>query len=232
MTNEIVDREIWLDARRTLLEREKALTRLRDEVAAERRALPWVEIAEPYAFQGVEGPRTLRELFGEHPQLLVYHFMFGPDWQEGCVSCSFWADSFDHNVAHLAARNVSFACVSRAPLDKLLAYRERMGWTFPWYSSLGSTFNEDFGVTNPGDEPMPYNFGNTRFPGSEAPGASAFARDGDRVFHTYSTYSRGLDMLNAGYHWLDLAPRGRDEGNLPWSMAWLRRRDRYGADGD
>jgi predicted dithiol-disulfide oxidoreductase (DUF899 family) len=208
------------------------LTRRRDELSAQRRALPWVRVDDPYRFVGAEGARTLEDLFGPHRQLLVYHFMFGPDWDEGCPSCSFWCDSFEGNLVHLAHRDVAFVVVSRAPYDKLAAYRRRMGWTFPWYSSASSTFNRDFGVSF--DEAQrtdgaEYNFTFAEHPMDEAPGLSAFARDHRGVHHTYSCYARGLDALNTTYQLLDLAPHGRDEAGLPWPMAWLRRHDAYGA---
>jgi predicted dithiol-disulfide oxidoreductase (DUF899 family) len=171
-------------------------------------------------------------LFGPRSQLLIYHFMFGPEWKEGCPSCSFWADNFDGIDIHLAHRDISFVVVSRAPYEKLAAYRERMGWRFAWVSSFGSDFNFDYRVSFTPEElvagQMDYNFGINRFPASEAPGASAFAKDEDgAVHHTYSTYSRGVDMLNGAYHWMDIAPKGRDEKGLSYSMAWLRRHDSY-----
>ena len=227
----VVTREAWLQARKDLLDKEKAFTRARDALSEERRALPWVRIDAPYRFEGPEGPRTLPELFGPRSQLLVYHFMFGADWDAGCPSCSFWADSMDRNVVHLAHRDIQLVVVSRAPWAKLHAYKARMGWTFPWFSSSESNFNQDFAVSfeAPAETPN-YNFGTQTFRGPEAPGASAFVLRDGQVFHTYSTYARGLDMLNAAYHWMDIAPKGRDEASLPWSMAWLRRRDEY--DGD
>ncbi|MEM6925339.1 MAG: DUF899 domain-containing protein [Myxococcota bacterium] len=230
MDRSVVDREAWLEARTQLLEAEKAFNRARDRLTAQRQALPWVEVTEDYAFEGPDGPARLSDLFGEHSQLVVYHFMFGPDWEAGCPSCSFWADGLDRHAVHLAARDVSLVMVSRAPLDQLRAYAERMGWGLPWYSSLGSSFNADCGVTFSDDGPRDYNYGTTTFSGDEAPGISVFVRDDGRIFHTYSTYARGLDMLNAAYHVLDLVPKGRDERSLPWSMAWLRRRDEYGRD--
>lgn len=229
MTRSIVSRAEWLEARKDLLEAEKALTRARDQVSAQRRALPWVEVTENYAFEGPKGHARLPDLFGDKPQLVVQHFMFGPEWEEGCPSCSFWVDGLDRHVVHLAARNVAVAVVSRAPRAKLEAYATRMGWTAPWYSSHGSRFNYDFGVSFEEGDDRAYNFGTSAFAGDEAPGVSVFAKDdAGRVYHTYSTFSRGLDMLNAAYHYLDLVPRGRDEHGLPWSMAWLRRRDQYG----
>lgn len=227
----IGSREEWTEARTKLLNREKDLNRLRDELAEQRRQLPWVPVDKPYLFDGPDGERTLRDLFHDHSQLLVYHFIFGPGWDEGCPSCSFWADSFEGTLVHLAHRDVSFACVSRAPYADLAAYRSRMGWTFPWYSSAPSDFNADFGVSFTPEQQEHggnYNFTHLDHPSEEAPGLSAFAIDEHRqVFHTYSTYSRGLDPLNTAYQLLDLAPRGRDEHSLDWPMQWLRRHDAY-----
>ncbi|MEX2255279.1 MAG: DUF899 domain-containing protein [Acidimicrobiia bacterium] len=216
-------REEWLRARLELLEGEKELTRRRDEVSRQRRALPWVRVDKEYPFDTADGVRTLAELFDGRGQLLVYHFMFGPDWDAGCPSCSFWADGFDGIDVHLAHRDVTFLAASRAPLDRLLEYRQRMGWDFSWVSSLGSDFNVDFGVTNA----TTYNYAAVADPPEELAGLSAFARRGDEVFHTYSCYARGLDAFNSAYQLLDLAPNGRDEDDLEWSMAWLHRHDEY-----
>jgi len=223
-------RDDWLAARLELLDQEKDLNRRRDELAAARRALPWVPVDERYRFDGAEGERSLPDLFDGRSQLLVYHFMFGSDWDEGCPSCSFWADSFDGVGVHLAARDVTLVCVSRAPYPKLAAYQRRMGWHFPWYSSAKSTFNVDFGVSFTPEQQRDggtYNFRHVDHPPEEAPGISAFVLDDGRVFHTYSSYSRGLDSINGGYQLLDLAPKGRDEDDLEWPMAWLRRHDAY-----
>lgn len=227
------NRQAWLDARVRLLAREKELTRLHDEISAERRALPWVPVTQNYRFEGRAGEVSLADLFGEQSQLLVYHFMFDPSWDEGCPSCSFWADSFDGAGTHLAHRDVSFAAVSRAPYAKLAAYERRMGWSFPWYSSANSGFNYDFNVSFTADELRDgqgtYNFAARVLPMEEQQGLSAFVKEDGVIFHTYSTYARGIDAFNATYQLLDMAPRGRDEGALPWSMAWLRRHDQYGA---
>jgi predicted dithiol-disulfide oxidoreductase (DUF899 family) len=232
MTDETVTREEWLAARRELLVEEKKLTRLRDEVSAKRRALPRVEIDKAYTFTGPDGEESLADLFGERSQLVIYHFMYGPEWDEGCPSCSFWADNFERIDVHLAARDISLVAVSRAEYGTLDAYRRRMGWTFKWVSSRGSDFNRDFGVTFTAEERESgekiYNFGTLSFGVDEAPGISVFSKDdAGRVFHTYSTYARGLDMLNGAYHYMDLTPKGRDEAGLPYTMAWLRRRDQY-----
>ncbi|MEX0664628.1 MAG: DUF899 domain-containing protein [Acidimicrobiia bacterium] len=219
----VASRDEWLQARLALLEGEKALTRQRDELSRQRRALPWVRIEKDYVFDTEDGSRSLVELFEDRSQLLVYHFMFGPDWPEGCPSCSFWADSFDGVGVHLAARDVTFLAASRASLDRLLAYRRRMGWTFPWVSTLGTDFNVDFGITHA----SVYNYAPAADPPEELAGLSAFARRGDEVFHTYSCYARGLDAFNGAYQLLDLTPKGRDEDDLEWTMAWLRRHDEY-----
>jgi predicted dithiol-disulfide oxidoreductase (DUF899 family) len=221
----------WIAERLDLLAREKELNRLRDDLAEQRRGLPWVQVEKEYRFEGPDGPAMLRDLFAGRSQLLMYHFMFGPDWDEGCPSCSFWADSFNGMVVHLAHRDVSLAAVSRAPYDKLAAYEKRMGWTFPWYSASGGDFNYDFHVSFTPEQQAAgaeYNFTTMEHPADEMPGLSAFITDlnGD-VFHTYSSYSRGLDPFNSGYQLLDLAPKGRDEGGLPHTMAWLRRHDAY-----
>ena len=227
----IVSRAQWLEARQALLAREKAFTRERDALSQARRELPWVKVDKDYRFEGAQGSCSLPQLFGEHSQLIVYHFMFGEDWAQGCPSCSFWADNFNGIDVHLAHRDIRLVAVSRAPLARLLEYRARMAWQFDWYSSLGSDFNFDFGVSFDKAEleagPVDYNYQSQKFPSEEAPGISVFKRDGDAVFHTYSCFSRGLDMLNGAYHYMDLAPDGRNEDSLPWSMAWLRRRDEY-----
>lgn len=215
--------EEWLRARLDLLQAEKELTRKRDELSRQRRALPWVRIEKDYKFDTADGPRSLPDLFDGRSQLLIYHFMFGPDWEEGCESCSFWADNFDGIGIHLAHRDVTFLAVSRAPLDRLLAYRQRMGWSFPWASSLGSDFNLDLGVSNAST----YNFAPVDSAEEEMPGLSAFALRQGEVFHTYSCYSRGIDAFNGAYQLLDLAPKGRDEDGLPHSATWLHRHDDY-----
>ncbi|MFN0113153.1 MAG: DUF899 domain-containing protein [Paracoccaceae bacterium] len=226
MENRIVPREVWLAERRALLADEKAFTKARDALSARRRDLPWVRVDRPYRFDTGTGQATLADLFAGQRQLVVYHFMFGPDWSEGCPSCSFWADNLEGIGIHLAHRDTALAAVSKAPAEKLLAYRARMGWSFPWVSAGASGFNEDFGVSfdGPGGE---YNFFPRTGTHSELPGISVFLREGGEVFHTYSTYGRGLDMLNGAYHFLDLTPLGRHEESLPWPMAWVRRHDRY-----
>ena len=226
--SKVVSRDAWVAARRELLQKEKEFTRQRDALSAARRALPVVRVDKAYAFEGEAGRVTLPELFDGKRQLLVYHFMFDPSWEQGCKSCSFLADNFDASVVHFRARDTAFVAISRAPLAKLHAFRGRMGWTFPWLSSLESDFNYDFGVSfRTADEGKgAYNFGTMDHAG-EAPGLSAFLREGDDVFHTYSTYSRGLDILIGTYNYLDFTPLGRQEADLPYGMAWVRHHDRY-----
>ena len=230
--NEIVTRENWIAARKALLAKEKDFTRARDALSAARRQLPWVKVDKDYVFDGPDGSEALADLFDGRSQLIVYHFMFGPDWDEGCPSCSYLADHFDGAIVHLNHRDVSMVVVSRAPLDKLETYRKRMGWTFKWLSSLGSNFNYDYHVSFATDElaagKIYYNYAEGSFPSEEAPGISVFHKDanGD-VFHTYSAYARGLDILIGAYNLLDLVPKGRDEDGLSFTMEWLRRHDRY-----
>lgn len=224
--------EEWLAARRALLQEEKALQRARDQLAGKRRRLPWRRIESDYEFEGADGRRSLLDLFGNASQLLIYHFMYHPDWDQGCKTCSFWADGFDASIPHLDARDVAFAVMSRGPLEKLLSYRQRMGWRFPWFSSADSTFNYDFGVSFTAEQIKSrntfYNFRDGTSVGPEMPGISTFVRDdGGSIFHTYSTYSRGLDPLNSAYQLLDLVAKGRDENQLPLPMDWIRRHDEY-----
>ena len=227
----IASRSEWTAARKRLLAREKELSRQRDALAAERRALPMVAVDKPYTFEGPEGRRTLAELFDGKRQLLVYHFMFDPAWDEGCVACSFVADNVASGLVHLAARDTAFVVVSRAPLDKIERFRKRMGWTFPWLSSNGSDFNYDFMVTLDEKHGV-YNFAPISaqpagYPREgEREGLSVFLRDGERLFHTYSTYQRGLDVFLNTYNLLDLTPLGRNEAR---PMQWVRYHDRYAA---
>ena len=226
----IVSADEWRRTRIEFMAREKEFTRARDQLSADRRGLPMTEVRSDYRFDGDDGSATLLELFDGRDQLLIYHFMLGPGWDEGCPSCSFWADNYNGTEMHLAARDTTLVAVSSAPLDEIHAYKTRMGWGFPWYSSAGDTFNQDFGVTFTDEQAAAgdnYNYGTQSFPGNEAPGISVFLRDGDGVYLTYQTFSRGLDMLNGAYHMLDLTPKGRDESELPWPMAWLRRHDSY-----
>ena len=230
MQHRTVSRDEWLAARKAFLAKEKEFTRQRDQLSAARRELPWVEVDKTYVFDGPNGKETLAALFAGRSQLLVYHFMFGPDWEEGCPSCSFWADNYNGVVVHLNHRDVSLVAISRAPLAKVEQYKKRMGWSFKWMSSLGNDFNRDYHVSFSPEEKDTayYNYKAGGFPSSEAPGISVFSKDGTGgIFHTYSCYSRGLDMLNGAYHLLDLVPKGRDEAGLPHTMSWVRRHDKY-----
>jgi predicted dithiol-disulfide oxidoreductase (DUF899 family) len=229
----VVLQKQWLDARVALLAREKELTHRHDALAREREELPWVRVEKEYVFDTSEGQRTLGDLFGDKSQLLIYHFMFGPEWEQGCPSCSMAADTMDANYVHLTARDDAFAMVSRAPMEKIAEFKKRMGWTVPWVSSFGSDFNYDFGVSLPKGKQKEshwYNFGTSGHPSDEAPGASAFYKAADRtIYHTYSTYGRGLEGILGAYALLDIAPKGRDEDALPWPMAWVKHHDRYEA---
>lgn len=225
----VVSHQEWLAARRDFLTKEKEFTRLRDELSRQRRALPWKRVEKEYFFDASEGRVTLAHLFAGHGQLLVYHLMFGPDWSKACKSCSFWADNFNGIDVHLAHRDTALVAVSRAPLATLEAYARRMGWSFRWVSSGGCDFNFDYAVSSkPGEAEMDYNFGTMKGGPGEMPGFSAFRRGDDgAVYHTYSTYARGVDMLNGAYHLLDLTSKGRNEEGLPFTMSWLKRRDEY-----
>ena len=229
LEHKVVSREQWLDSRKALLAKEKEFTRLRDELSAQRRDLPWVNIEKEYIFDTPEGKQSLAELFSDKNQLMIYHFMLGPDWEEGCPSCSFWADNFNGIDIHLAHRDISFMAVSRGALAQLEAYKKRMGWSFKWASSLHNDFNYDFGVSFTEQEKeankITYNYLEQPYFIDEMPGVSVFYKDeqGD-IYHTYSTYSRGLDILNGAYNYIDLSPKGRDEDK---PMSWLRRHDQY-----
>jgi len=228
----IVSSDEWIRARKELLVKEKEFTRLRDQLSQLRRELPWEKVAKTYVFDGPNGKETLADLFDGRSQLIVYHFMYAPDWDAGCPSCSFWADNFNGIDVHLRRRDTSFLAVSRAPYEKLKAYRQRMGWNFKWVSSFGCDFNFDYYVSFTPEQVASKGLANyemTRPWGPEIVGISVFIRGGSgEVFHTYSTYSRGVDMLNGAYHYLDLTPRGRDEANQgPNPQAWVRRHDEY-----
>lgn len=231
----IVSPAEWLAARLELLRAEKELTKQRAAVAARRRELPWQRVPKPYVFESTAGPVTLDDLLGERSQLIVYHFMFGPGWGEGCKSCSLVADHFDAVLPHLRARDVSFAVVSRAPLSELLPFKQRLGWQFNWVSSHANDFNHDFHVSFTPEEiaagKIRYNYAELpAFPSEEAPGFSVFARNAaGEIFHTYSVYSRGLEHLMNIYNFLDLVPKGRDEDGLEYPMEWVRYHDRYEA---
>ena len=228
----LVSEAEWLVARKDLLTREKELTRLRDEVSRHRRELPWVKVDKEYVFDGPHGKETLADLFEDRSQLIVYHFMFAPQWEEGCKSCSYLADHFDGANWHLPHRDVTFAVISRAPLAKLEAYKKRMGWRFKWLSSFRNDFNFDYHVSATQEEQaktkMFYNYRTDDLIGDEMPGLSVFYKNenGD-VFHTYSVYARGLDILVGAYNFLDLVPKGRDEDHLDFTMDWVRRHDQY-----
>ena len=230
--HKIVSRQEWIEARKAHLAHEKEFTRARDRLSEERRTLPWVRVDKPYTFDSADGKTSLADLFRGKSQLVVQHLMYPPEWEEACKSCSFWADGFERIVPHLAARDTTLAAVSRAPLSKLLPFRQRMGWTFDWVSSADSDFNYDYGVSFTPDEVKSgakiYNFGTSGFHIEEAPGISVFYRnEASEIFHTYSCFARGLDMMNAAYHYLDLTPLGRHEEGLPYPMDWVRLRDQY-----
>ena len=232
MTQKIVNQEEWLQARKEFMVREKEFTKAREELSTARRALPKVLIEKDYCFNTSDGEVSLGDLFKGRSQLVIYHFMLGPGWEEGCPSCSFWADNYNGTEIHLAHRDITLAAVSRGPLKNIQAYKSRMGWSFDWYSSEGSDFNFDFNVSftdeqKESGEPN-YNFGTIPFAMDEGPGFSVFEKSEDgSIYHTYSTYARGLDIFNSAYHIMDMTPKGRDEDELPFTMAWVRRHDQY-----
>jgi len=231
LNHPVVSRQQWLARRKALLAREKELTHLGDQIARERRALPWVRMDKDYVFASPQGPRSLADLFGDRRQLLMQHFMLAPGWEQGCKSCSYMADHTDATLVHLAERDTAFVAVSRAPLAEIERFRQRMGWTFPWVSSHDTDFNSDFHVSFTPEEmekgEADYNFGR-KPPGQEMPGVSAFWKDdAGEVFHTYSTYGRGVEVMMHTYRLLDLTPKGRDEDGLAFTMAWVRHHDRY-----
>jgi predicted dithiol-disulfide oxidoreductase (DUF899 family) len=230
--HKVVSRDQWLVARKAYLAEEKAFSKARDALSKKRRELPWEKVEKNYLFDGPNGKVTLADLFGGRSQLIVYHFMLGPDWEAGCPSCSLLADHFDGAVIHLAQRDVTFLVVSRAPLPQIEKFKARMGWRFKWLSSFGNDFNFDYQVSATPEEKASgkamYNYELTTFPSDERPGASVFCKnESGEIFHTYSSYGRGLDILIGAYNLLDLAPKGRDEDGLKWSMAWVRHHDRY-----
>ena len=229
---DIVSRADWLTARQELLVREKEFTRARDALSAERRRMPWVRVEKDYVFEGPDGEETLADLFGNNDQLLVYHFMYDPGWDEGCKSCSFWADNYNGTAVHLAHRNVTMVTIARAPFEQIEAYRSRMGWDIKWVSSSNTDFNYDFDVSFTPEEvasgEISYNYRKGSAFSSEAPGISVFYKDENgNIYHTYSTFARGLDLLNGAYNLLDLVPEGRNEEDLSYGMEWLRRHDQY-----
>src|SRR5262245_47826920 len=237
-THTVVGHEEWVATRKEHLAKEKEFTRLRDRLSGERRGLPWELVDKEYVFDGRNGRQTLGEIFEGRSQLIIYHAMFNPEtagedtsWttDAACFVCSFWMDNFNGVTVHLNHRDITMAAVSFAPYPALAAYKERMGWTFPWYSSVGSDFNVDYQVSFSPDQlevgEVEYNYRPTRWSGSEAPGISVFLKEDEQIYHTYSTYERGLDMLNVAYHYMDIAPKGRDEEES--GLSWLRRRDEY-----
>jgi len=228
----VVSHKAWIEARRKFLAKEKKFTRLRDELSRQRRALPWEKVDKQYVFDGPEGRETLPELFDGRSQLIVYHFMFAPDWDEGCKHCSFWADNFNGLGIHLNHRDVSFVAISRAPLAKLEAFRKRMGWSFKWVSSGQNDFNYDYQASFTPQEVESgaafFNYSKSNVGVTDREGVSVFYKDpSGAVFHTYSSYARGIDMLNTAYHYLDLAPKGRDEDALEFTQSWVRYHDKY-----
>ncbi len=234
----VVPQAEWITSRKELLRKEKEFSRLRDELARQRRALPWEKVAKNYVFDGPKGKETLADLFAGRSQLIVYHFMFAPGWKEGCPSCSFLADGFDGAAVHLAHRDVTFLAISRATLPEIEAFKKRMGWRFKWVSSFANDFNYDYHVSFSKEEQakgkgkVNYNYDMTEFPSEEGPGTSVFYNNkAGEIFHTYSSYARGLDPLLMTYQWLDLTPKGRDEDGLAHTMAWVRHHDKY-VDGD
>lgn len=229
----VVSHQEWLEARKALLEKEKELTRLRDDMARQVRELPWERVEKEYTFEGPGGSESLADLFEGRGQLIVYHFMFDPEWTEGCKSCSFMADHYEPAIVHLNQRDVTLVTVARAPLATLEAFKQRMGWRFKWVSSLGSDFNRDYQVSFTPEEiaaqEMTYNYRRQAFPSTEGPGLSVFCRGEDgTIYHTYSCYARGLDRFLGSYQFLDVTPKGRDEDELSYTMEWIRHHDRYG----
>jgi len=229
--NKIVSQDAWLAARRALLAKEKAFTKARDALSAERREMPWVKVAKDYVFDGPRGRESLADLFEGRSQLVVYHFMFGPDWPHGCPSCSFMADHIDGANLHLKHHDVTLLAVSRAPWPKIAAFKQRMGWRFKWVSSSGSDFNTDFHVSftaaDKAKGKVTYNFETMDYMFDELPGASVFHRtEAGAIFHIYSAYARGLDLMLGAYNWLDITPKGRNETH---GMEWVKHHDRYDA---
>jgi predicted dithiol-disulfide oxidoreductase (DUF899 family) len=230
--HKVVAPDEWLKARMELLAREKEFTRLRDQISQQRRELPWERIDKEYVFEGPQGSERLADLFDNRSQLLVYHFMFAPEWESGCKHCSWWADNFERNIVHLNHRDVTVVVISRAPWRKLEAFKQRMGWSFKWVSAANTDFNYDYHVSFGTEEvtkgEIYQNYRRKQSSMSDVAGISVFYKDQrGSIFHTYSCYERGLDMLNAGYHLLDIVPKGRDEDGLAFPQAWVRHRDSY-----
>lgn len=230
--HKVVTPKEWLAARKALLVKEKKFTRLRDQLSRERRELPWEKVDKKYVFDGPDGKETLSDLFENRSQLMVYHFMFSPEWEEGCKHCSFWADNFNPVVIHLNHRDVTFVAISRAPLTKIKRFKKKMGWSFKWVSSFAGDFNYDYGVSFTPEQirsgAVVYNYKKGAMNMADREGASVFYKDKrGSIFHTYSCYARGIDMMNTAYQYLDIAPKGRDEEGLNFSQAWVRYHDRY-----
>lgn len=227
-----VSHEDWIAARKALLAKEKEFTRLRDELSRQRRELPWERVEKVYEFQGPKGKETLANLFGDKSQLIVYHFMFAPEWEQGCPHCSFWADNFNEIIVHLRQRDTNMVAISRAPLEKIEAFKKRMGWNFHWISSFQSDFNYDYGVSFKKEDVQNgkaiYNYTGAENAATDREGVSVFYKDeNDSLFHTYSSYARGIDILNTAYNYLDLLPKGRDEDGLKFTQEWVRHHDKY-----
>jgi len=234
--HKVVFKEEWVAKRKELLKKEKELTHLREQLTRERQQLPWVKVDKQYVFQGPKGKESLSDLFDGKSQLIVYHFMFQPDWTEGCKSCSLLGDHYEPSIVHLRQRDTNMVTISRAPIERIEAFRKRMGWTFKWVSSFESDFNYDFNVSFPGkvgeQKEVYYNYEKTRsFPSTEGPGMSVFYKDADgSIYHTYSCFARGLEQFIGVYDLLDMVPRGRDEDGLVYGMEWVRHHDKYGDD--
>jgi predicted dithiol-disulfide oxidoreductase (DUF899 family) len=226
----VVSQKEWLVARKKFLAKEKKFSKLRDELALQRRKLPWVKIKQDYVFNGPTGKVTLGDLFGRKSQLIIYHFMFGPGWKDGCPHCSFWADHYDSVNVHIGQRDTAFAVVSRAPWKEIAPFKKRMGWKFKWVSSFGSDFNFDFGVSFTPEQVrkgvLPYNYGTVKMKIDEREGVSAFYRDKNDLYHTYSSYARGIDLMNTTYNFVDLTTKGRDE-KPGEAQDWVRYKDEY-----
>ena len=230
--HQIVSKNEWIEARKVLLKKEKQFTALRDQLSKQRRDLPWVAVDKEYVFDGPNGKQTLSELFDGRSQLIVYHFMYDPNWDAGCPSCSFWADNFNNIIVHLNQRDVTMIAISKAPYNKIAAYKKRLGWEFKWVSSFDTDFNFDYFVSFTPEElakkEASYNFISQDPRISEREGVSVFYKDSSgKIFHTYSAYERGIDILNNTYNYLDLVPKGRDEDGYDFPMAWVRRHDEY-----
>ncbi|HLW69642.1 MAG TPA: thioredoxin family protein [Candidatus Binataceae bacterium] len=235
MSHKVVSREEWIEARKQLLIKEKEFSRLGDQLSQQRRELPWVRVEKEYLFESPSGKESLSDLFAGKSQLAVYHFMFGPEWEAGCPHCSFWADNFDGIDAHLRAGDVTLIAISHAPLPKLEAFKQRIGWKFKWVSAGENGFNYDYFVSFTAEQAAKgeiyQNYRLKQSPLTEIVGISAFYKASDGgIFHTYSAYERGVETINGAYHWLDLMPKGRDEAGLTFAQSWVRHHDRYGSD--